>query len=201
MKTLVSLTVLTLAASAAQSSRATIEPSQIFSALRIQQGQTVGEIGAGDGELTVEVARLVGSDGSVLTSELGDRIGRLERAIKASGQAHITVMAGDPNKTNFPDACCDAIFMRNVYHHFADPVAMNDSIFRSLKPGGRIAIVDFEPNRGRPEASRPADRANDDSHGTTAETVARELTQAGFQIVASDAGRNRWFMVVGAKPQ
>jgi ubiquinone/menaquinone biosynthesis C-methylase UbiE len=200
MKTLASLTLLTLTVAAAQSPRSTIESSQIFSALNIQPGHTVGEIGAGNGDLTIEVAQLVGGNGKVLTSELGDRVGRLERAVKSSGHAHITVVTGDPNKTNFAEACCDAIFMRNVYHHFADPAAMNASVFQSLKPGGRVAIVDFEPNRGRPEASSPADRDNDDSHGTTAATVARELTEAGFQIVQTEPGNNRWFMVVGTRP-
>jgi ubiquinone/menaquinone biosynthesis C-methylase UbiE len=187
---------------AAQSSRSSVPTADIFAALGIQQGQTVGEIGAGSGELTIEVAKLAGANGKVLTSELGDnRISALERAVKSSGLSQITVVTGDPNKTNFPDGCCDAIFMRNVYHHFADPTAMNASIARSLKPGGRVAVIDFEPNRGRPEAARPGDRANEDSHGTTAATVSKELTQAGLEVVKTVPGSDRWFMVVAAKPR
>lgn len=202
MKTLFSLALLALTFSGAQSPRASLPSSAIFAALDIQRGRTVGEIGAGGGELTIEVARLVGAEGKVLTSELGDnRVTSLQRAVKGSGLAQITVVEGDPNKTNFPDGCCDAIFLRNVYHHFADPAAMNASIFRSLKPGGRVAVVDFEPNRGRPEASRPADRANNESHGTTPDSVARELTAAGFEVIRTEPGAARWFMVVAAKPR
>jgi SAM-dependent methyltransferase len=201
MKGLASVALLSLTLVTAQPSRATIEPSRIFSALGIQQGQTAGEIGAGDGELSIEAARLVGEGGRVFTSELGDeRVRRLERAIKTSGHANLTVVAGDPNATNFPDSCCDAIFMRNVYHHFADPARMNASIFRSLRPGGRLGIVDFEPGRGRRAAERPEDRARNDSHGTTADTVARELKDAGFEIVDTAQGDGRWFMVVAARP-
>jgi SAM-dependent methyltransferase len=88
--------------------------------------------------------------------------------------------------------------MRNVYHHFGDPAAMNASIFRSLKPGGRLAVVDFAPP-GK-EAERAADRGKDGMHGVSAETVARELKAAGFTVADTTAGTDRWFMVVAAKP-
>lgn len=200
MKGLVSIALLSLTLVAAQSPRATIEPSQMFAALGVQPGQTVGEIGAGDGELSIEAARRVGEGGRVLTSELGeDRVSRLERAVRKSGHANITVVAGDPNETNFPDSCCDAIFMRNVYHHFADPERMNASILAAMKPGARLAVVDFPPTGD--EASRPGDRDEGRSHGITSETLSRELQAAGFEPVSSEQGERRWFMVVVAKPR
>jgi SAM-dependent methyltransferase len=110
----------------------------------------------------------------------------------------MTVVTGDAVKTNFPDAACDALFMRNVYHHFEDPAAMNASIAVALKPGGRVAIVDFTP-RGGGEAERPSDRDNDGSHGVSPESVSRELKQAGFAEETSEAGDGRWFMVVARK--
>jgi ubiquinone/menaquinone biosynthesis C-methylase UbiE len=202
MRSLASLAFLALTFAAAQSPGASVATSKIFAALDIQQGQTVAEIGAGSGELTIEAARLVGAGGNVLSSELGEgRVERLRRAVNNSALAQITVVEGDPDKTNFPDACCDAIFMRNVYHHFANPAAMNASIVRALKPGGRVAIVDFEPNRGRPEAARPADRASNESHGTTPTSVAGELKEAGLEVIHTEPGANRWFMVVARKPR
>jgi SAM-dependent methyltransferase len=47
-----------------------------------------------------------------------------------------------------PDSCCDAMFMRDVYHHVTAPEAFNRSLFASLKPGGRLAILDFRPEPG-----------------------------------------------------
>ena len=179
----------------------TLAPAKIFEALGVKPGLTVCEIGAGGGELTIEVAGLVGSAGRVYASELGDeRVKSLQSAIKKSGVAHITVVSGDPVKTNFPDAACDALFMRNVYHHFADPAAMNKSIAAALKPGARLVVVDFTPPPGG-EAKDPADRGKDGSHGLSAESLSRELKEAGFEPVSSDTTGQRWFMVVVARPR
>ncbi len=173
---------------------------QIFEAIGAHEGMTVCEIGAGDGELSLDAARVVGPHGRVYTSELGDaRVRTLQKRVAASGLGHITVVAGDPNKTNFPDAACDAMFMRNVYHHFADPAAMNASISKSLKPEGRLAVVDFTPPDK--EAARPAERGNDGMHGVNPESVARELRETGFELVSSEAGDPRWFIVVVRKPK
>src|SRR5688572_5040425 len=94
----------------AQSQRGSIATSSLFAALELKQGQTVGEIGAGKGELTLEAARTVGGQGKVFTSELGeDRVKQLQSVVQSSGLSQISVVAGDPNKTNFPESCCDAI--------------------------------------------------------------------------------------------
>ena len=76
---------------------------------------------------------------------------------------------------------------------------MNASLSAALKPGGRVAIVDFSTPPGR-EAERPADRGRDGMHGVTAESVSRELKEAGFEAVSSDEPSKGWFMVVVAKP-
>ena len=179
----------------------TIAPARIFEALGAKEGMTVCEIGAGSGELSIAVAKLVGESGRVFTSELGDeRVKALQANIKKSGLAHITVVAGDAGKTNFPDAACDALFMRNVYHHFADPAAMNRSIAAAVKPGARYAVVDFTPPPGG-EAKDPADRAKDGSHGVGPDSVSRELKDAGFEAVTADTSGQRWFMVVVTKPK
>jgi SAM-dependent methyltransferase len=110
----------------------------------------------------------------------------------------VTPIEGREAETNFPEACCDAIFMRNVYHHFGDPPAMNASILKSLKPGGRLAILDFTPPPGK-DTAPPGKRGEDGQHGVTAPVVEQELKAVGFEIVSSDLS-NRTVFIVARRP-
>jgi predicted methyltransferase len=90
--------------------------------------------------------------------------------------------------------------MRSVYHHFEDPAAMNKSFFDALRPGGRLAVMDFAPPPGG-EAADAADRDQDGHHGVTSETALAELTRAGFArlLVEAEAGSKRGLLVVVEK--
>ena len=176
-----------------------LRTDRIFEAIALHPGATVCEIGAGRGDLSIEAASAVGPAGRVFASELGEEhLKTLRDRIAQSGKENITVVTGDSTKTNFPDGGCDALFLRDVYHHFTSPSAMDAAIFAAIKPGGRAAIVDFTPP-GK-EAPRPEDRAKDGMHGVTSETVSLEMKEAGFDVVASKDSSQRWFMVVFTKP-
>jgi ubiquinone/menaquinone biosynthesis C-methylase UbiE len=186
------------AAMAAQES-GSLPTSRIFDALALRSGATVCEVGAGDGELSIAAADRVGDRGRVYTSELGDeRLKTLRDKVAASKRDHIQVVAASSDRTNFPEGACDALFMRNVYHHIEAPGPMSASLAASLKPGGRLAIVDFTPPGA--EAPMPADRDQDNMHGVTPESVRRELADAGFVTEKTQAGSGRWFMVVAVRP-
>ena len=183
----------------AQRAGSALPADRIFEAIGLHQGGAVCEIGAGNGDLSIRAASVVGSTGHVFASELGEEhLKTLRGRVAASGKENITVVAGDSTKTNFPDSGCDALFLRDVYHHFTNPSAMDAAIFGAVRPGGHVAIIDFTPPGN--EASSPADRAKDGMHGVTPETVSREMEEAGFDVVSSNVPSQRWFMVVFTKP-
>jgi ubiquinone/menaquinone biosynthesis C-methylase UbiE len=169
-------------------------------AIGVGQGGTVCEIGAGEGDTSMAIARVLGPSGRVYASELCERrLRRLRDVVASSGLSNITVVQGDPAKTNFPDAACDGVFMRDVYHHFSNPAAINRSIAAALKPGGPVVVIDFKPPAQ--QASRPEERAKDGRHGVYPETVTRELKDAGLEPVFSETPSRLWFMVVLLKPK
>jgi ubiquinone/menaquinone biosynthesis C-methylase UbiE len=174
--------------------------AQMIAALDIHEGSIVAEMGAGSGGRTVDVAKHVGATGRVYSTELGDdRLRNLRNAIEKSGAKNVTVQAAHATQTNLAEGCCDALFMENVYHHFEDPAAMNTSIFRTVKPGGRVAVVDFAP-RGGGEAKEPKDRDEDPNHGVKAATVQAELERAGFEMVKLEKVNKDGFLVIVRKP-
>jgi predicted methyltransferase len=76
---------------------------------------------------------------------------------------------------------------------------MNASLRQSLKPGGLLAVIDFEPDSA--ESPDPSNRDTGDQHGVTSATVVRELSQAGFEVVGVEGGtRAGRFMVVVRRP-
>jgi FkbM family methyltransferase len=168
--------------------------------LDLRAGQTVADIGAGGGELTVRLAKQVGPEGRVYATEMSsDRMNRIRRRAEDDGLKNVTVLEAHAARTNLPDSCCDAVVIRNVYHHFDDPAEMNRSLYASLKPGGHLAIIDFSPNRGRATAAAAADRDQDNSHGVDVDTVVKEVTAAGFERQAIETSDDRSFMAVFKK--
>ena len=177
------------------------DTSKLIEVLELNPGDVVAEIGAGSGDLTVAIAKHVAPSGRVYTSELGsDRLAKLRDAIAKGGATNVEVVEGREADANLEAGCCDAVFMRNVYHHFADPAMMNASIFRALKPGARVAIIDFAPRNNAP-VGPPGQRGDNAAHGVNTDIVAAELKVAGFEIVTTEDRGQRWFLVVGAKPQ
>ena len=124
---------------------------------------------------------------------------KIEAAAAAAGLKNVTVVEGTAAQTKLPEQCCDAIFMRDVYHHFSEPPAMNASVLASLRPGGVLGVLDFGPPPGS-ESPDPAARGIDGQHGITPATLERELKAADFEAVSTTPIAFRSFLTVGRRP-
>jgi predicted methyltransferase len=161
------------------------EANQLATLLKWHPGDVVAEIGAKKGQLTLAAAQRVGSTGKVYCTELDvDALAHLDEL--ATMQKNIIVVKAAESGTNLPATCCDSIFMRLVYHHLTKPAEIDASLYRSLKPGGLLAVVDEEPSKGSiiPDGV-PANRIG---HGVPQQVLISELVSAGFEVetVAKD---------------
>lgn len=117
------------------------EAEQLAALLNWHAGDVVGEIGAGNGKLTLAAARDVGPSGKVYTTELDASAFAHLQELAANSKNIIAVRAGEAD-TNLPAARCDSIFMRLVYHHLTKPAEIDASLFRALKLEGRLGVID-----------------------------------------------------------
>src|SRR5689334_20712222 len=110
------------------------EVEKLATILEWKPGRTIAEVGAGHGKMTGE---RVGPSGHVFSNELDPkRLADIQAAVAKRKLTNVTIVKAGEADTNLPPECCDAILMRDVYHHFTHPAEIDASLFRALKPGG-----------------------------------------------------------------
>ncbi len=155
---------------------------EIVEMLAIKPGSMVAEIGAGNGAMAVRIAKRIAPAGHVFATEIDPTLIRQirERARKV-GLNNVTAVTATPTDSGLPADCCDAAYMIGVYHHITDPAATDRSIFRALKPGGRLLINDFPPTIWLAPFKVKGVPANRGGHGVRDNIVIDEITAAGFR--------------------
>ncbi len=153
--------------------------NRLIDLLGIEPGMAVAEIGAGDGDLSVEIARELGAAGHMYSTEVSEkRLTKMRENVSDAGLENVTIIKGEDTDTKLPVGCCDVIYMETVYHHFTDPGAMDASLFAAMKPGGRLAVIDFPPRHGSVDGV-PESRGG---HGMPINLLIKELEAAGFEL-------------------
>jgi ubiquinone/menaquinone biosynthesis C-methylase UbiE len=158
----------------AQLKQAALEAPRLAELLELKPGATVADVGAGFGAWMAELSRIVGPGGRVYATDVGaPQLAALRAWVAKDNLTNVTVIEGAPDSTNLPAGCCDAILIRDVYHHLTRPADVIRSMAAALKPGGRLALIDFPPQSGSDVPSGvPANRGG---HGVPLELVVQEV--------------------------
>ena len=157
------------------------EAARTFEALGLRAGLRVADVGAGNGVWAERIAREVGETGHIYATEVeGDKLQSVEMRLKDAGLKNVTTILGTQEDTGLPPGCCDAILLRMVYHHFADPPRMRSSLRSALRRGAALVVVDTEPQKSWRHLEGVPERGG---HGIKAEDLLREMTGDGFEVV------------------
>lgn len=127
--------------------RAKKDSEKVLDSLEIKQGDVIADIGSGGGYFAARLAKRAGKDGKMFVADTNKAL--LLYVAKAMKKQHIynvKTIVGREDGCPLPKESCDLIFMRNVFHYLTNSVSYFRNIRESLKPGGRIAIVEWLPN-------------------------------------------------------
>ena len=118
-------------------------PSDVLRALYLQPGNTVVDLGSGAGYFALKLSPAVGKRGQVLAVDLRklSLFFLWTRALLRSPH-NIHVIVGEEDDPRLPAGGVDAVLICNTYHEFNNPELILNRVFRSLRPGGRLVVVD-----------------------------------------------------------
>jgi predicted methyltransferase len=121
------------------------EASEVISALGVQPGMTVADIGAGSGYYTVKLAAAVGPSGKVYAQDVSlPYLKRLQARIAALKLVNVELGLGEPHDPRLPPSSVDAAFLIHMYHEIEQPFAFLHNLVPALKSGAKVGIVDVE---------------------------------------------------------
>ncbi|MBS0205904.1 MAG: DsrE family protein [Planctomycetes bacterium] len=122
----------------------------IVAACDIRPGTTVADIGAGTGLFTRMFSESVGKDGRVIAVDIAQKfLDHIQVTSREAGQRNVETLLCKADSTELPADSVDVAFICDTYHHFEFPAKTLASLFRAVKPRGRVILVDFRRVEGQ----------------------------------------------------
>lgn len=154
------------------------KPTELIAALALRPGQSVADLGAGTGYFSRYLAAAVGPDGAVLAVEVEPTlVAHLRQRAEREQLATVVPILASIDNPRLPAGGVDLIFIADTYHHLDHRQRYLPQLRRALRPGGRVAVVDWKPGE-LPEGPPP-------DHKLPAEQAIEEMRAAGFELADS----------------
>ena len=157
-------------------------PAEVFDALALKPGHRVADIGCGSGYFTFRLAARVGAEGKVYAVDIEQKaIDKVRQRKEREKLEQVEPILGESADPRLPGDL-DSVLIVDSYHEFRDYDGMMRAVFRAMKPGGRLVIIDGESPSGRPRAEYHR------LHTIPAGLVREEVTCQGFVFKESRPG-------------
>ncbi len=172
-------------------------PADVLRALDLRPGNTVADLGSGAGYFALKLAPAVGERGQVLALDLRKlSLFFLWTRALLRGQHNVQVIVSRQDDPRLPTGAVDAGLICNTYHEFSNPERIVNRVFQSLRPGGRLVVVDRAPRAAETQHA----------HEVPLAAVVGQLRNRGFEIVSQEASfidrpnDDTWWMLIARKP-
>lgn len=159
------------------------KPQEVIEALAIKPGMAVADLGSGSGYFTRRFAQAVAGTGKVYAVDIEPEMlayarKSIERMAVPSTVEYILARPDDPK---LPREAVDLVFVCNVYHHLEERTAYFAKVKPALKPGGRIAVIDFYHDERSGDVGFPK------RHLVAKEIVISDMAKAGYSLLREHA--------------
>lgn len=146
-----------------------LQIDRVMDILKITEGKSVADIGAGSGWFTTRAAKRVGEKGKVFAVEINQEyIDYINNRAKKENFSNIQTVLGTEENPKVPDDSVDAVLILKTYHEIGQPVKVLRNLRHSMKKDARLGIID-KNGKG-------------DDHGIDKEKVVEEARRAGFVL-------------------
>ncbi|MBU6166454.1 MAG: methyltransferase domain-containing protein [Alphaproteobacteria bacterium] len=146
------------------------EAGDVIRIAGIRPGMAVADIGTGGGYYVLRVAPLVGPQGRVYAQDLSaSALEQVRQRVRNAGLRNVRYVQGRQTSARLPAASVDVVLMVHMYHEIEQPYLLLDRLRASLRPGGRIVIVDLD---------RPSE-----AHGMPKALLVCEVKAVGYELV------------------
>ena len=150
-------------------------PDQALDELKIAKGSIVAEVGAGVGYMSWRLAARVGPVGRVYANDIQpEMLELLKKNMAERHIANVVPVLGEPDDPKLPLGQMDLVLLVDVYHEFEQPQRMLGHIRESLKPDGRLVLLEYRAEDPRVPILP--------LHKMTVDQVKVELEPEGFRL-------------------
>jgi ubiquinone/menaquinone biosynthesis C-methylase UbiE len=163
----------------------------VVTALGLQPGDRVADLGPGYGHFTLQLARAVAPDGVCYAADADqETLDDLGRAARERRVSNLQAVLTSRTRLELPEQV-DLLFVSATYHHLREPVEYLTHARSQLRPGGRVAILESRLEGLVARWMNP--------HGSVPARVVVEMTRAGYELIQThDLVRGHWFGVFRA---
>ena len=152
-------------------------PDKIMDVAGIKPGMIIGEVGAGYGRITLNLAKRTGPKGKIYANDINkEALDSLKRRCESAGLGNVKVVLGQVNAPLFPEGKLDIAIIVWTYHWLDNPVLFLKNLMPALKPDAKVVLVEPDPVRG------PGGK----EHGVSLERMKEEAANAGFELIKTE---------------
>ncbi len=165
------------------------KPDRVVAELALRPGMSVADVGAGTGYFEKRLADAVGPSGTVFAVDTEPKmVEHLKERARRERTPNVVPVLANPDDPRLPDGGVDLVLLCDTYHHVDDRIEYLRRLRGRLKPGGRVAIVDFH--------KRPLPVGPPPEHKLSREEILAELHEAGWTLAReSDLLPYQYFLV------